>query len=82
MDDLLPALVGAAATALVMVISNVSNRRERDIRDIYFRLNKLSETVSRIEGKIQSPVLCFEKGIDHVQNIKTYTLAIPFNDRM
>ena len=29
------------------------NRRERDIRDIYFRLNKLSQAVSRIEGKIQ-----------------------------
>jgi len=36
-----------------MVISNVSNRREKDIRDIYYRLNKLSEAVSRIEGKIQ-----------------------------
>jgi len=53
MHDLLPALVGAVATALVMVISNISSRRERDIRDIYFRLNKLSEAVSRIEGKIQ-----------------------------
>jgi len=53
MHDILPALVGAAATAIVMVISNISNRRERDIRDIYFRLNKLSEAVSRIEGKIQ-----------------------------
>ena len=53
MHDILPALIGAAATAFVMVISNVSNRREKDIRDIYYRLNKLSEAVSRIEGKIQ-----------------------------
>ena len=53
MHDILTALIGAAATALVMVISNVSNRREKDIRDIYYRLNKLSEAVSRIEGKIQ-----------------------------
>ena len=53
MHDILPALIGVAATALVMVISNVSNRREKDIRDIYYRLNKLSEAVSRIEGKIQ-----------------------------
>ena len=53
MHDILPALIGAAATALVMVISNVSNRREKDIRDIYYRLNKLSQAVSRIEGKIQ-----------------------------
>ena len=53
MPEIYGALVGAAATALVMVISNMSSRRERDIRDIYFRLNKLSETVSRIEGKMQ-----------------------------
>ena len=53
MTEVQAMLIGAAATALVMVISNVSNRREKDIRDIYYRLNKLSEAVSRIEGKIQ-----------------------------
>ncbi len=53
MPEVYAALIGAAATALLMVISNISSRRERDIRDIYFRLNKLSEAVSRIEGKIQ-----------------------------
>jgi hypothetical protein len=53
MPEVYAALIGAAATALVMILSNISNRRERDIRDIYFRLNKLSQAVSRIEGKIQ-----------------------------
>ncbi len=53
MPEVYAALIGAAATALVMILSNMSNRRERDIRDIYFRLNKLSQAVSRIEGKIQ-----------------------------
>ncbi len=53
MHEIWAALIGASITALVMVISNVSNRREKDIRDIYYRLNKLSEAVSRIEGKIQ-----------------------------
>ena len=53
MPEVSAALIGAAATALVMILSNMSNRRERDIRDIYFRLNKLSQAVSRIEGKIQ-----------------------------
>ena len=53
MPDVYAALIGASVTALVMVLSNISSRRERDIRDIYFRLNKLSEAVSRIEGKIQ-----------------------------
>ena len=53
MPEVYAALIGAAATALVMILSNISNRRERDIRDIYFRLNKLSQAVSRIEGKMQ-----------------------------
>ena len=46
-------LIGAAVTAFVMVLSNMSNRREKTIIDIYNRLNKLSQAVSRIEGKIQ-----------------------------
>ena len=53
MPEVYAALIGASATAIVMGLSNMSSRRERDIRDIYYRLNKLSEAVSRIEGKIQ-----------------------------
>ena len=53
MPEVYAALIGASATAIVMVLSNMSSRRERDIRDIYYRLNKLSEAVSKIEGKIQ-----------------------------
>jgi hypothetical protein len=53
MPEIYAALIGAAATALVMVLSNMSNRREKTIIDIYNRLNKLSQAVSRLEGKIQ-----------------------------
>jgi len=53
MNEIHAALIGAAATAFVMVLSNMSNRREKTIIDIYNRLNKLSQAVSRIEGKIQ-----------------------------
>jgi len=53
MTEVQAALIGAAATAFVMVLSNISNRREKTIIDIYNRLNKLSQAVSRIEGKIQ-----------------------------
>ena len=53
MTEVQAALVGAAVTAFVMVLSNMSNRREKTIIDIYTRLNKLSQAVSRIEGKIQ-----------------------------
>ena len=35
----------------VMVLSNMSNRRERTIIDIYNRLNQLSQAVSRLEGQ-------------------------------
>ena len=53
MPEVYAALIGAAATAFVMVLSNMSNRREKTIIDIYNRLNKLSQAVSKIEGKIQ-----------------------------
>jgi len=53
MTEVQAALIGAAATAYVMVLSNMSNRREKTIIDIYTRLNKLSQAVSRIEGKLQ-----------------------------
>ena len=53
MTEVQAALIGAGATAFVMVLSNMSNRREKTIIDIYNRLNKLSQAVSRIEGKIQ-----------------------------
>ena len=53
MTEVQAALIGAAATPFVMVLSNMSNRREKTIIDIYNRLNKLSQAVSRIEGKIQ-----------------------------
>jgi len=51
MPEVQAALIGAAATAFVMVLSNMSNRREKTIIDIYNRLNKLSEAVSRLEGQ-------------------------------
>jgi len=53
MPEIYAALIGATVTAIVVMISNMSNKRERDIRDIYFRLNKLSESVSRLEGQIK-----------------------------
>ena len=53
MPEVYAALIGAAATAFVMVLSNMSNRREKTIIDIYNRLNKLSQAGSRLEGKIQ-----------------------------
>ena len=51
MPEVYGALIGAAATAFLMVLSNVSNRRERDIRELFNRMNQLEKAVSRIEGQ-------------------------------
>ena len=51
MPEVYGALIGAAASAFLMVLSNVSNRRERDIRELFNRLNQLEKAVSRIEGQ-------------------------------
>ena len=51
MPEVHAALIGAAATAFLMVLSNISNRRERDIREIFNRINQLEKGVSRIEGQ-------------------------------
>ena len=51
MPEIYGALIGAAATAFLMVLSNVSNRRERDIRELFNRINQLDKAVSRIEGQ-------------------------------
>ena len=51
MPEVYGALIGAAATAFLMVLSNVSNRRERDIRELFNMLNQLEKAVSRIEGQ-------------------------------
>ena len=51
MTEVQAALLGAGATAFVMVLSNMSNRRERTIIDIYNRLNQLSQAGSRLEGQ-------------------------------
>ena len=51
MPEVYAALIGAAATAFVMVLSNVSNRRDRDIIELFRRINQLEKDVSRLEGQ-------------------------------
>jgi hypothetical protein len=47
MDAIVPAIVGATASALLMLLANVSNRRERDIREIFRRLNTIEKELAR-----------------------------------
>ena len=51
MPEVYGALIGAAATAFVMVLSNISNRRDRDIVELFSRINRLERAVSRMEGQ-------------------------------
>ena len=47
MEPLGPAIVGAVASALLMLLANVSNRRERDIRELFHRINQLEKEVAK-----------------------------------
>ena len=49
MDSIWPAIVGAAASALLMLLANVSNRRERDIRELVHRINALEKEVAKLQ---------------------------------
>ena len=51
MPEIYAALIGAGATAFLLVLSNVSNRRDRDIIELFNRINRLERAVSRIEGQ-------------------------------
>lgn len=51
MNEIFAALIGVAATAFVMVLSNISSRRDRDIVELFNRINRLERAVSRIEGQ-------------------------------
>ena len=51
MPEIYAALIGAGATAFLMVLSNVSNRRDRYIIELFNRINRLERAVSRIEGQ-------------------------------
>ena len=48
MNEIIAAIVGAVFSMLLMTISNISSRRERDIREIFARLNKLEQSMASI----------------------------------
>ncbi len=47
MNELWAAIIGATASAFLMAIANISNRRERDIREIFRRLNQIEKDVAK-----------------------------------
>ena len=51
MPEIYAALIGVGASAFVMVLSNISSRRDRDIVELFSRINRLERAVSRMEGQ-------------------------------
>ena len=54
-QELLAALVGAAMSALLMVLSNRSNRSQGNFREIFHRLSAIERDVARLEGTKRDP---------------------------
>tara|TARA_Y100001951_G_scaffold96358_1_gene94996 strand:+ start:198 stop:395 length:198 start_codon:yes stop_codon:yes gene_type:complete len=52
---MLEAAIGAAATAVLMMLANISNRRDADIREIFKRLNQLDKSVASLEQSLSQP---------------------------
>tara|TARA_R100001594_G_scaffold92135_1_gene126437 strand:- start:964 stop:1149 length:186 start_codon:yes stop_codon:yes gene_type:complete len=50
MVEVYAALIGAAISAFLMVLANISNRRERDIRELFNRISVLEQSLARMEG--------------------------------
>tara|TARA_R100000278_G_scaffold122640_1_gene109352 strand:+ start:515 stop:712 length:198 start_codon:yes stop_codon:yes gene_type:complete len=48
MPEIVAAVIGATASVFLMAISNISTRRERDIREIFKRLNALELKVASL----------------------------------
>ena len=51
MNEIYAALIGASISALLMVLSNRSNRTMGNFREIYHRLNAVEKDIARLETK-------------------------------
>ncbi len=49
METIWAAIIGAVASAFVMALANISNRRERDIRELFHRINALEKEVAKLQ---------------------------------
>tara|TARA_Y100001936_G_scaffold2079_1_gene1981 strand:- start:710 stop:889 length:180 start_codon:yes stop_codon:yes gene_type:complete len=50
MPEIYAALLGAMVSALLMVLSNRSSKRQGDIREIFHRLNAIEKDIARVEA--------------------------------
>ena len=54
-QELLAALIGAAISGALMVLSNRSNRSQGNFREIFHRLNAVEKDVARLEVTKRDP---------------------------
>ena len=54
-QELLAALVGAAISGALMVLANQTNKRQRDIREIFHRLNAIEKDIAKLEVTKRDP---------------------------
>jgi len=51
MTEIWAALIGVAATTVVVAVSNNSSRKERDIRELFHRINALEKQVATMKPR-------------------------------
>ena len=49
METIVTAIIGAVSSALLFTLANISNRRERDIRELFHRINALEKEVAKLQ---------------------------------
>ena len=50
-QELLAALIGAAISGALMVLANQTNKRQRDIREIFHRLNAIEKDIATLTAR-------------------------------
>ena len=49
MPDATAAIIGAVSSALLFALANITNRRERDVRELFHRVNALEKEGARLD---------------------------------
>jgi hypothetical protein len=50
MNEIIAATIGASVSIVLMAISNITQRRERDVRELFARINKLEKEVATLSA--------------------------------
>ena len=50
-QELLAALIGAAVSGALMVLANQTSKRQRDIREIFHRLNAIDKEIATLTAR-------------------------------